>query len=92
MLKTCNGCASLIPMGARRCERCTAARATHGYDSPAWRRVQREVMRTQPACVKCGKPARIVHHLHGLRPSSPGGLNPRNLEALCWGCHERAHA
>jgi hypothetical protein len=34
----------------------------------------------------------MVHHKGGLRPVDPGGMDPRNLLALCESCHQQLHA
>ena len=36
--------------------------------------------------------SQIAHHLHGLRPHSPGGMDPTNLVPLWRSCHAKRHA
>ena len=46
-------------------------------------------------CERCGEPAYIVHHLHYLTPDNytdPDiSLNPDNLQAVCFKCHNEIH-
>jgi 5-methylcytosine-specific restriction endonuclease McrA len=43
-------------------------------------------------CAFCGRPATEVHHIDGLGPRGPRGLDQKNLLASCKSCHTRAHA
>jgi hypothetical protein len=60
----------------------------NGYRLTAWTRTSEAFRRQHPVCERCHqKPTAHSHHKHGLRPIDPGGLDPRNLVALCRGCH-----
>lgn len=46
-------------------------------------------------CERCGKPAKIVHHIEHLNDSNLDDfditLNENNLMAVCLGCHNFIH-
>ena len=66
------------------------------YKSPEWEKVRSYVMmRDKFKCVKCGKPAKEVHHIKHLTPDNIWdpwiALNPDNLASLCRDCHFEEH-
>jgi 5-methylcytosine-specific restriction endonuclease McrA len=83
-----------------RCPACRAKleaakrgrRKVQGYEQSAWRKVSLELRKRFPVCQRCGRrPSIRAHHLHGLRPADPGGLDPANLLAVCESCHQQLH-
>jgi len=60
-----------------------------GYDTN-WDKFSRHYKRLYPLCVRCGRPAYVVHH---IVPLSDGGdkYNPNNLASLCRHCHNVVH-
>lgn len=90
------GCSALAIEGASRCilhhrvrivSRPSAAK--RGYDRE-WRAIRAAVLRDEPNCRSCGKPAKDVHHIQPLRL---GGTHDRaNLMPLCLSCHRRITA
>ena len=61
----------------------------------AWRRLSREVVARDGACVRCGGqfrrvPAVSAHHI--LRRAAGGPDSPGNLVTLCASCHARVEA
>jgi hypothetical protein len=87
----CRGCGALVKGAMKgRCGRCyRQLRRRQGYDTTAWGRCAKAFLTAHPVC-KCGKPARVAHHKYpGMRPSSPGGMDWRNLAAKCHACHNR---
>ena len=62
------------------------------YDSPAWKRARDQVLAVFPVCQRCGQVwSRHVHHVKPLADCSPAErVDPRNLLALCVGCHNVA--
>lgn len=66
------------------------------YDSRAWRDTQAAFMTSRCyVCERCGKPARIAHHIRHLTPQNvhdPAvALDWANLMALCVECHNLIH-
>jgi len=71
------------------------------YRSKAWQHCRNAYIRKVGGlCERCMKkglyvPADVVHHKTRLTPENVGdpsiALNPDNLEALCWSCHEKEH-
>lgn len=67
------------------------------YTSPAWRRLQADVLREEHyECSRCkakglAVPARTVHHVKYLRKYPELALDRDNLEALCGRCHYEEH-
>jgi 5-methylcytosine-specific restriction enzyme A len=107
-LKMCSGvdgerCGALVRPARDdrgRCPKCRAkndknrydSRRAQGYLTRQWTDVARRFLAAFPVCVDCGARAVIAHHLHGLRPHSPGGMDPANLVPLCRSCHAKRHA
>ena len=71
------------------------------YSSKAWK-ICREGYKRSVGCLceRCAKkglivPADVVHHKVYISPENIGDpavtLNWKNLEALCWSCHEAEH-
>ncbi len=52
-------------------------------------------MRDHYLCVKCGRPAEVVHHKIHLNPANiwdpKVSMNPDNLVSLCSDCHYEEH-
>ncbi len=66
------------------------AARTSDYDSAEWKALSLRVRREQPICATpgCGKPSMAADHITPVRLG--GGFYDRgNLQALCWGCHQR---
>jgi hypothetical protein len=64
----------------------------NGYRSTEWKRTSQAFLAQRPVCERCQERASAhSHHKHGLRPVDPGGMDPRNLVALCYGCHTAVH-
>jgi hypothetical protein len=64
-----------------------------GYRSVAWKQTSKAFLATRPVCERCRERASyLAHHKHGLRPADPGGMDPRNLLAVCDTCHKQIHA
>ncbi len=62
--------------------------AARGYGG-AWQKLSRAYLQTHWLCEDCGhRKAVLVDH---VKPIKEGGamLDPWNLQALCWSCHER---
>ncbi|WP_425154692.1 HNH endonuclease [Candidatus Palauibacter sp.] len=58
------------------------------YRSAGWRLARVSYLRSAGyRCERCGERANTVHH----RDPAGADLDPSNLEALCPGCHNRAH-
>ncbi|MET0511771.1 MAG: HNH endonuclease signature motif containing protein [Thermoleophilaceae bacterium] len=83
-----------------RCPKCRAkndknrydSRRAQGYLTRQWTKVAKQFLKDFPICADCRRErSRIAHHLHGLRPASPGGMDSANLVALCRGCHAKRH-
>jgi 5-methylcytosine-specific restriction protein A len=68
----------------RRYDRERGSAASRGYGAE-WRVIRAAVLRDEPACRRCGQPARDVDH---IVPRDQGGDDTRtNLQALCKPCH-----
>lgn len=70
------------------------------YDSKAWRRCRQVYLSEHPVCERCQKAGRVsvavhVHHKKELTADNYKdpmiALNPDNLEALCFECHQKEH-
>lgn len=71
------------------------------YKSQAWKRCREAYIKSQgrlcERCLKAGRisPAEVVHHKVYISPANINNpaitLNWKNLEALCWACHEQEH-
>ena len=98
------GCSGRVVGKARRCPQHEAdfkredterhrvkygAPSERGYDHD-WHVLRDRFMELNPSCA-CGKPSRIVHHIEHVRANPARRLDPSNLIALCWSCHERTH-
>ena len=66
------------------------------YDSTAWRKLRAMYRRAHPLCEQCLRegrttPANVVDHIVEIED---GGalLDPENLQALCYACHNRKTA
>jgi len=61
-----------------------------GYDR-RWQALRMMVLRREPLCRRCQKPAQDVDH---ILPMSKGGarLDQANLQPLCRSCHRAKHA
>ena len=74
--------------------RCPACRAKHnkrryddrraqGYLTRQWTDTAKRFLAANPVCADCGRErSAIAHHLPGLRPHSPGGMDPRTSSSL----------
>ena len=65
-------------------ERPSAAKRGYGV---VWQRIRKAYLEQHPACERCGRRAKIVHHRDGDQHNNAW----RNLEAMCWPCHETHH-
>ncbi len=56
------------------------------YHSSIWKKVRESILKKEPLCRMCGKPATIVDH---IKPIKKGGskLDEANLQPLCHSCH-----
>jgi hypothetical protein len=74
--------------GSRGAEAYGPARSkAHGYQTFAWRKVSRQVLERDRLCTRCGaRPSEVAHHVAGLRPRNPGGLDV----GTCAACAVRA--
>jgi len=66
------------------------------YKSALWKKTRLNALkRDKYLCVKCGKPAEVVHHVEHLTLDNVDkpevALNLDNLMSLCSGCHFEAH-
>lgn len=70
------------------------------YDSKAWRRCRDVYLSEHPCCERCQQAGLIsvaehVHHKQELTAENYKdpmiALNPDNLEALCFKCHQKEH-
>lgn len=63
--------------------------SSRGYDR-RWQALRLMVLRREPLCRRCSKPAQDVDH---IRPMSQGGarLDPSNLQPMCRACHRAKH-
>jgi 5-methylcytosine-specific restriction protein A len=61
------------------------------YNSTPWRQLRAEHLSRQPFCERCGRIATVVHHITPLAEAPHRGLDPTNLEALCFSCHSAHH-
>lgn len=61
------------------------------YDSMAWRRARRAVLRRAWRCARCGA---IAEHVDHIVPIADGGalLDAENLQPLCAPCHNAKSA
>ena len=58
------------------------------YDSAAWRKTRKMVLKREPLCRMCGKPATIVDHIIPIREGGKR-LDASNLQPLCHACHNQ---
>jgi 5-methylcytosine-specific restriction endonuclease McrA len=73
----------------------TDARRAHQAfkDSPAWRKVRKQIRMRDGACVDCGTDQSLtVHHVVPYRTAPELALDPDNLVTLCRSCHGRREA
>jgi 5-methylcytosine-specific restriction endonuclease McrA len=83
-LKPCLGCGRLST-GSR----CPACRRASPYHQADWRRLSREVVARDGACVECGSPGPHLQ-AHHVDPRREGGIDATsNLVTLCASCHAR---
>jgi 5-methylcytosine-specific restriction endonuclease McrA len=78
-----------------RTGRMTDARRAHQVfkDSPAWRKVRKQIRMRDGACVDCGTDQSLtVHHVVPYRTAPELALDPDNLVTLCRSCHGRREA
>ena len=66
-----------------------------GYDT-AWRRIRALKISINPLCERCLSkkltvPAAIVHHKKTIKEYPALRLDIKNLESLCFQCHENHH-
>ena len=66
------------------------------YGSEAWKRLSLGVRGERKVCERCAawgrtRGAAVVHHREPVRKAWHLRWDQRNLEALCWQCHERVH-
>ena len=52
-----------------------------------WQEIRARVLREQPRCEICGKPATDVDHVRAVADGGPDDRS--NLRALCNPCHEK---
>ena len=72
------------------------AYAERFYNSLRWRRTASVYMESQYyICERCGRTARICHHVKHITPRNITDLNITlnwdNLQALCQDCHTKLH-
>ena len=66
------------------------------YKSKLWNKVRENALRRDNyLCVKCGRPAEVVHHIEHLSLANVDNpeisLNLANLMSLCSECHFEEH-
>lgn len=66
------------------------------YSSNAWLRARRACLAAALyRCERCGAPATMVHHRQPITDETEDDpditLDPSNLEALCFQCHQLEH-
>jgi len=70
------------------------------YDSKAWKKCRQVYLSEHPLCERCQEAGRatIAEHVHHKIELSADNykdpliaLNPDNLEALCFNCHQKEH-
>lgn len=66
------------------------------YNNSHWRKVSKAFMQSKNyICERCGKPARICHHVKHITPQNIHDpeitMSWDNLECLCQECHTRHH-
>lgn len=62
------------------------------YHSPDWKRLKANRLKREPWCRFCWKkgkrePARVVDHIKAHKGDRQLFLDPRNLQSLCFNCH-----
>jgi 5-methylcytosine-specific restriction protein A len=83
--------ASARQAAARDREQRRGSREERGYDR-RWQRVRLGFLQDHPLCVDCGAKGIVtvatdVHHVLKIADYPELRLDPRNLMALCHGCH-----
>ncbi len=61
-----------------------------GREAHARRALRRTFLVSNPACA-CGRKATMVHHLVPVRVDPSRRLDPGNMVAVCYSCHQRVH-
>lgn len=64
---------------------------TSFYRSSAWRSLRARKLKEQPNCVVCGKPGRVIDHIHRIEAGGPA-LDINNLQTMCDRCHNQKRA
>lgn len=83
------------PATSTRCPACARANrparaATRHTGNSSYRRLRARVLKANPACAYCGRPATEVDH---IVPVSQGGTNTiHNLAPACTACNRRKGA
>lgn len=79
---------------------CDRAEQKRFYDSKAWKQCRAVYLSEHPCCERCEKAGIVsiavhVHHKQHLTAENYKNpmiaLNPDNLEALCFRCHQKEH-
>ena len=60
------------------------------YNSARWRRLREQIlMQNHYICVRCGRQAEMVDHIVPTKVDWNRRLDPSNMQAMCWSCHNR---
>lgn len=84
-------CPCQIRKDAERNRRAEANRPSareRGYDSK-WETERAAFLKTNPTCVRCGAPAKVVDHVIPHRGDRKLFWSRSNWQALCTSCHAR---
>lgn len=90
-MKPCLHCGRLAR--GSRCRVClSVASGANPYATADWRRLSRQTVERDGACVCCGSPGRCLN-AHHVQPRAEGGPDSLdNLVTLCASCHGRLEA
>jgi hypothetical protein len=57
------------------------------YSAKRWKLARRHQLFNEPLCTRCGRIAKLAHHIDGIEK------DPRHelLESLCTSCHSKLH-
>jgi 5-methylcytosine-specific restriction endonuclease McrA len=57
----------------------------------AWTNLRTQWIRSNPWCVRCGRPGEEVHHVVPRQVAPERTLDVTNLATLCRSCHHALH-
>lgn len=65
----------------------------HLYNSAAWKRLRRVILRRDPLCKLCKdqqrpRPSTVADHIHDHKGDSKLFFDPNNLRGVCKPCHD----